>query len=276
MFNDQDTPIIIPAIMPKDYQDFEFKAGMVDGVVTRVQIDIMDGKFVPSLSWPFLRPSKGTILNADESIKAEDHLDRHFREMQAEEKGLPCWSTLDYDVDLMVDNPAKAVDEWAKVGVTRVILHLREKNMNDVAVAIEVAKERMLEISLALPPIDITPAIRAFIFEKHLSDISGIQCMGIDKVGYQGENFNPKTFTVIKTIIDELHAHNAKQNEGAKEAGVTVPEKRLEISVDGGVTHENARPLYDAGVDKLVSGSVIFESDSPRQAIEFFDDVLRG
>lgn len=266
---DQENPIIIPAIMPKDYRDLDYKASSVDGAVTRVQIDIMDGKFVDSLSWPFIRPSKGTILNADEAIRESDHLDVNFRQMQSEEKGLPCWSTLDYDVDLMVDNPAKAVDEWAKVGVNRVILHLRENNINDISVAIEVAKERMLEISVALLPIEMSPAIKKFIFEKHIDDISGIQCMGIDKVGYQHLPFSSKVFTVIKTIVDELHVYNSSRLEG-------VPEKRLEISVDGGVTHENARPLFDAGAQKLVSGSAIFDSDSPKLAIEFFEDVLRG
>ncbi len=284
-----DSPIIIPAIMPTNFKDLDFKASMVHDVVPRVQIDVMDGKFVDSLSWPFKRPSKGVILSDTDAVSEQnDHLDVNFRQMQSEEKGLPYWSTLDYDVDLMVENPAKAVDEWAKVGVTRVILHLREHNINDIAVAIEVARERMLDVIVALLPIDMTPKIKSFIFEKHIEEIYGIQFMGIEKVGYQRQVFSPKVFTLIKTVIDELHTYNqtrlvaANSGNGVQisdpsitiNAEISTEPKYLELSVDGGVTHENARPLYDAGVDKLVSGSVVFDSDSPRQQIEFFQDIL--
>jgi ribulose-phosphate 3-epimerase len=232
----------------------------------------MDGVFTPTLSWPFLKPSKGVGLHdnlkAGES-KIEDHLDKNFRNMQAEVEGLPFWQELDYDVDLMVDNPAKAVDEWVKVGVSRVILHAREHNLNDITVAIEVAKSVNVDVSIAILPGLVSDRMMDFIFKKHLQDISGIQCMGIEEVGYQGHPLSPKVFETIKQILLALDTHNAevtKSGEGSY--------KTLEISVDGGVNHEHARPLYDAGVDKLVVGSAIFSSDSPRQSIEFFSDIL--
>ncbi len=263
---------IIPAIMPKDYQDFEFMAGMVRGAVDRVQIDIMDGVFTPALSWPFLKPTRGTGLHdnvkAGES-KIEDHLDVHFRNMQSEIEGLPFWQELDYDVDLMVENPAKAVDEWVKVGVSRVILHAREHNLNDIAVAIEVAKNVNVEVSIAVLPGHIGERMMDFLFKKHLQDISGIQCMGIEEVGYQGHPLSPKVFDTIKQVFAALDAHNTEVTKSGE--GVY---KTLEVSVDGGVNHEHARPLYDAGIDKLVVGSAIFKSDSPRQSIEFFSDIL--
>jgi ribulose-phosphate 3-epimerase len=280
MLNDSESQFIIPAIMPVDYQDLDFKVGMVDGAVTRVQIDVMDGKFVRALSWPFTRSPKGSgaapSTSSDQSESStlavpqaptDEHIDINFKRMQNEQEGMPCWSTIDYDADLMVENPAYAVDQWASVGVTRVILHLREHNQADISVAIGVAKERMLEVSIALMPVDISPAILRFIFETHINDISGIQCMGVDNIGFQREHFNPKTFSVLKTLKDELHAYNATLPEGA-------PKKELELSVDGGVTHENARPLFDAGATKLVSGSTIFDADAPRQAIEFFNEIL--
>lgn len=262
---------IIPAIMPKDFADLEFKAGNVKDVVPRAQIDIMDGVFVQSLSWPFHKPSKGVILKDEDRAHEPDHVDLNFRKMQAEEMGLPFWEKLDYDVDLMVENPAKAVMEWAKVGVHRVILHLREDNTNDITVAIEVAKEYSLHISLAILPGEISPKLKEYIFEKHIDDITGIQCMGIEKVGYQNQEFSPKVFETIREILAELHKYNEKNHAAGAEGFV---EKNLEISVDGGVDHENARPLYDAGVDKLVSGHAIFESHSPAQEIEFFEEVL--
>lgn len=283
--------IIIPAIMPKSFEDLQFKAGSVKDAVNRVQIDIMDGIFVESLSWPFNKPSKGVIMKDEDRAHEPDHLDIHFRQMQSEQKGLPFWDQLDYDVDLMVENPAKAVMEWAKVGINRVILHTREDNTNDIKVAIDVAKEFELEITLAILPGPISDHLKSFIFDKHLNDISGIQCMGIAEVGFQRKPFSPKVFDTIHQIYKELEVANKKMKENhpgdAGSVGVVaavgaggavrapaVVEKVLEISVDGGVNHENARPLYDRGVDKLISGSVIFDSISPSQEIDFFEDVL--
>lgn len=254
---------IIPAIMPKNYEDLKFKAGSIKDAVNRVQVDIMDGIFVKSLSWPFHTPSQGVIMKDEDRAHTPDHVDSMFRKLQAEEVGLPFWEKLDYDIDLMVNNPAKAVMEWARVGANRVILHARENNLNDISVAIEVAKEFSLGISIAILPGEIPDSIKSFIFEKHINDITGIQCMGIEQVGYQHNPFSPKVFTTIEQILAELHKIN--QNSHTKD---------LEISVDGGVDHENAKPLYDAGVDKLISGHVIFDSLSPSQEIEFFEDVL--
>lgn len=259
--NNHISKIIIPAIMPKSYEDLKFKAGQIKDSVVRAQIDVMDGIFVQSMSWPFSKPSGKGIMTDEDRAHTPDHVDINFRKMQSEELGLPFWEKIDYDVDLMVENPAKAVMEWAKVGVTRVILHLREDNTNDIKVAIEVAKEYDLEISFAILPGPISPLLKEFIFVKHISDITGIQCMGIEKVGYQHNPFTSTVFETIKEIFVELDKLDNK-------------EKYLEISVDGGVDHENARPLYDAGVDRLVSGHAIFDSMSPAQEIEFFEDVI--
>lgn len=262
------TTIIVPAIMPTSFKDLETKASLVHGAVKRVQIDVMDGIFVPSLSWPFIKPSKGVIMKDEDRAHEPDHLDQHFRQIQAEEKGLPFWEDFDYDADLMVDNPAKAVDEWAKIGVNRVILHLREENINDITVAIEVAQDRMLEVSVAILPQPLTPALKHFIFDKHFEDISGIQCMGIDHIGFQRQEFVPTVVDLIHELVQEINMKNEIRAKEGHEA------KDIEISVDGGVSHENARPLYDAGADKLISGSALFDADSPKQAIEFFEDVL--
>ena len=44
---------IIPAIMPTSTGDLESKLVQVAGLVPVVQIDIMDGKFVHDVSWPY-------------------------------------------------------------------------------------------------------------------------------------------------------------------------------------------------------------------------------
>ena len=45
---------IIPAILPKNYEDLKNEIALVRGVVPLVQVDICDGIFVKNKTWPFL------------------------------------------------------------------------------------------------------------------------------------------------------------------------------------------------------------------------------
>jgi len=56
---------IIPAILPKNYEDLKNKIALVRGVVPLAQTDICDGVFVPSKTWPF-----------------ESGLEEHFNKIQ--------------------------------------------------------------------------------------------------------------------------------------------------------------------------------------------------
>ena len=46
---------IIPAVLPKDFSELEEKVQMVVGLADTVQVDICDGKFVPTTTWPHKR-----------------------------------------------------------------------------------------------------------------------------------------------------------------------------------------------------------------------------
>jgi pentose-5-phosphate-3-epimerase len=45
------------------------------------------------------------------------------------------------------------------------------------------------------------------------------------------------------------------------------------ISVDGSVNQETAGRLLDAGVDRLVIGSAIYNSDNPIGELDFFKSL---
>src|SRR3989338_5739203 len=96
---------IIPAIMPKNYDDLAEKLGIFAGVVPLVQIDIMDGKFVQNRTWPY-NPG-----------------DQHFVKICAEEEGMPEWETIDFEVDLMIQNPEEVIGKWITAGARRIIVH---------------------------------------------------------------------------------------------------------------------------------------------------------
>src|SRR5271154_4804508 len=94
---------IIPAILPKNYEDLKNKIALVRGVAPVVQIDICDGNFVPSITWPFLSKSY------DETF-LENNFDEHFRRILNEQEGLPFWEDIDFELDLMVTNASENFD----------------------------------------------------------------------------------------------------------------------------------------------------------------------
>ena len=101
---------IIPALMPKTLHDLRELMSKVRGISSLVQLDVMDGKFVPNRSWPY---HTGGQYGDD------------FLEMiQNESEGMPFWDEIDFEADLMISNPTiEDVERWVMAGAKRIILH---------------------------------------------------------------------------------------------------------------------------------------------------------
>ena len=166
---------IIPAVMPRTYDDLLLHAGMFAGVVPLVQLDIMDGKFVRACTWPHI-PG-----------------DPHFPALIAEEEGMPEWEILDYEVDLMIKEPEKWVGKWILAGARRVIVHV--ESMNDFEVIRSLVPEGLIELGLA---INTTTPLSAI--EPYLDRIDFVQCMGIETIGVQGAPFDPRVLDHVRAL----------------------------------------------------------------------------
>lgn len=219
---------IIPAILPKDYQEVVDKAASIRDLAKRVQVDICDGRFVNSVTWPFAKR------------------DLNFEEILKEEKGMPFWENLDYEFDLMVnfDKP-EDVDEWIQIGATRLVVHAESKG--DIEAVLKRINSQV-EVGLALN-ID-TPLTE---IEKFKDKIQFVQLMGIDEIGKQGQEFDPLDLERVKKLRN------------------MCPE--LPISVDGGVSFENAKALIEAGATRLVIGSAIFGAEDILGTFRKFEEL---
>ncbi len=207
---------IIPAILPKNFKEIEDKVELVKGVSDYVQIDICDGKFVRSTTWPYWKQ------------------DENFEKILHEEMGMPSWEDVDYEFDLMIDNPTEDdARKWLSAGAERIVLHL--ESSKDLSPIISILSG-LVEIGIAIDLKTNTDEIK-----KYEDKIQFIQCMGISKVGFQGQKFDTGT-------IDKV-----------REVKLKYP--NLKIQVDGGVSLENAHLLGEAGADRLVVGSALFETE---------------
>lgn len=221
---------IIPAILPKDFAELVDKVEKVNSLVQTVQVDICDGHFVPSFTWPYKKH------------------DDSFEKMLSEEEGLPFWQNLDYEFDLMIDKPEEKVEDFVQIGAKRIIIHAEAKG--SVAGAIEALKGRV-EVGLALNIDTPIESISKIVGTTKLTDsIQLIQLMGIDKIGYQGQKFDDK-------VIEKI-----------KEVRKFFPD--LPISIDGGVSLETASDLIAAGANRLIVGSAIFDSENIVDTIHKF------
>lgn len=218
---------IVPAILPKDFDDLDLRVDLLRKLVPIVQIDICDGTLTPDPTWPY---------------RKSDH---NFEAILREDHGLPGWENLNFEIDLMVRHTEDKVLTWVGAGASRIVAHL-EGTGNFQKVIDEL--ESFVEIGLA---IDLnTPIAQAIPF---IDKIDFIQCMGISKIGYQGQPFDRR---VIERVSDLRHKY-----------------PKLIISVDGGVNLKNAPALISAGANRLVVGSAIFDSADLRTTIKAFQKL---
>lgn len=178
--------------------------------------------------------------------------DDNFERIVNEEEGMPAWKDLEFEIDLMANKPEEKVEDWVQAGASRVILHADAKG--DIAKAIETLSGRV-GVGMAF---DMSTDFEAYISELRQKgvDIDFIQFMGIDNVGFQHQPFDDQVIGRVR------------------EARLKYP--GLPISVDGGVSLENARALIDAGADRLVVGSGIFQAENPLDAVEKFKRLAHG
>ena len=223
---------IIPAIIPKDFEEIKEKAGFVKELVSYIQIDIMDGSMTPHKSWPYIRTSQKN----------------DFDKLRNEDEGLPFWQDVNFEVDLMVNDAEEPALEWISVGATRVVFHIEAKvDIIGFLKKIENIQSDIFKTEIGLAIGIETPNEELYPF---IEKVDFIQFMGIKNIGFQGEVFDERVLEKIKDLRNRY--------------------PQIIISVDGGVDLENAQSLISAGANRLISGSTIFESDSIRDTIKSF------
>jgi ribulose-phosphate 3-epimerase len=143
-----------------------------------------------------------------------------------------------FDCHLMVDEPAHYFGALKSAGADSVTFHL-EASDDPQGVAAS-AREYGFEVGLAIKPGTLVEEALAVAESFDL-----VLCMSIEP-GYSGQEFMPEA-------LDRLRELRAGLPAG------------VHLQVDGGITNDNIRSVYDAGADLIVCGSAIFRmEDLPR------------
>lgn len=168
---------IIPAIMPKNFRDIEDAVEQVKRYTDTVQIDIMDGTFVPNRSWPYPLPNP------------------EFAAIANEDYGMPMWQTMNYELDLMVRHPDDNFEQWVKLGPARIIVHI--ESLADPMKFFESVQNMrpLIEIGVSF---DNSTGAEAVL--PYLAFVDCVQVMGIARVGFQDQPLDDRVFYNIERI----------------------------------------------------------------------------
>jgi len=225
---------IIPAVLAQNYDDLREKISRFSNYAKIIQIDMCDGKFVPSYSWPMQTKDEASVQN-----------------ILNEEDGLPAWDHVDFEFDLMIKNVHTQFEFFTRLGAKRLVFHLEAEDKEQFIEFLESMDPYWrdnLEIGLAINTNTDINEISPFI---NLIDF--VQCMGIEHIGFQGEPFNEKVIEQIKNLKEKY------------------PD--LIISVDGSVNENTAPLLVEAGATRLIIGSALNESYDVEETIREFEEL---
>jgi ribulose-phosphate 3-epimerase len=137
-------------------------------------LDVVDGKFVSSISWPY-KPDGEPL-----SVKA--HTDAFTLE-----------------VDLMVSNPTVAAKEWVRAGADMLVFHIETIDVPSFkdCVAYDIPRDVSVGVSFS----GDTPLEAIFPYVEYADYI---QIMGIHTIGLQGQPFEEVTFEKIKQLKEKF------------------------------------------------------------------------
>ena len=212
---------IAPSMLSADFLHLEKDVDTVNRYADLFHLDIMDGSFVPNISYGF--PVVEAIAR-----KAEKPLDAH----------------------LMIVNPDKYVERFAKAGVSMLSFHY-EAALEKTSEIIKMVKENGMKAGVAINP-DI-PVDKLYPF---LDSLDFVLIMSVF-AGYGGQKFIENSLERIRTVKNEITGRGLD----------------CHIEVDGGVSASNSCALAKAGADIFVAGSAVFNAADPELAIKEMRDA---
>ena len=173
-----------------------------------IHVDVMDGSFVPSIS--FGMPVITSIRSATDKV---------------------------FDVHLMVDEPVRYVEEFAKCGADIITVHYEA--CDDVDATIDAIHAAGCKAGLSVKPATPVDALFPFLHKIEMALVMTVE------PGFGGQKYMESTTPKIKAIRKKIN-----------EMGLSV-----DVEIDGGVTKDNISMILDAGANVIVAGSAVLKGD---------------
>jgi len=211
---------LAPSILSADFANLQLALSQCDeGGAHWIHVDVMDNQFVPNLTIgppvvKSLRPNTKKFL----------------------------------DVHMMVIEPEKLVESFARAGADSITFHIEATD--DPQSVIDLIKATGAKVGISIKP--ATPLDE---IEPYYDQIDLVLVMSVDP-GFGGQGYldgSTERVEKVKQILIEKSLQD-----------------RVLIEVDGGIKLHNAEEVINAGANVLVAGSAIFGADDPVQTMKDF------
>ena len=211
---------LAPSILSADFANLQLALSQCDeGGAHWIHVDVMDNQFVPNLTIgppvvKSLRPNTKKFL----------------------------------DVHMMVIDPEKLVEPFARAGADSITFHIEATD--DPQSVIDLIKATGAKVGISIKP--ATPLDE---IEPYYDQIDLVLVMSVDP-GFGGQGYldgSTERVEKVKQILIEKSLQD-----------------RVLIEVDGGIKLHNAEEVINAGANVLVAGSAIFGADDPVQTMKDF------
>lgn len=211
--------ILAPSMLSADFKELGKEIRTIEENGAKyLHFDVMDGIFVPSISFgmPVLQSIRpGTDLVCD--------------------------------VHLMITEPIRYIEDFAKAGADLITIHLEA--CEDVDATIEKIRECGCKVGVSIKPKTPVSALEAY-----LEKIDMILIMSVEP-GFGGQKFIPSSLEKIvetKAMIDKKNLD-------------------VDIQVDGGIYTHNVEDVIKAGANIIVAGSAVFKGDTRQNTINMME-----
>jgi ribulose-phosphate 3-epimerase len=207
--------LIAPSILSADFGRLADEVRAVERAgADYVHVDVMDGRFVPNITL-------GPVV------------------VEAVRKA----TRLPIDVHLMIVEPERYVEDFAKAGANFISVHA------EVSPHLHRTLQRIRQAG-AKPSAVLNPSTPVVMVEDVLSELEMVLVMSVNP-GFGGQSFIPRSLDKIRALRQRVDARGLK----------------VDIEVDGGISADNAGRVIEAGADVLVAGTAVFHAKDYAAAI---------
>ena len=214
---------IAPSLLSADFGRLAEEVRAVEAAgADLLHIDVMDGRFVPNIT---IGPP---VVAAIRKV-----------------------ATAPLDVHLMIVEPERYIEEFAKAGADVITVHA------EATLHLQRAVARIRELGKKAG-VSLNPSTSLSAIEWVLTDVDMVLIMSVNP-GFGGQAFLPSSLGKVELLRTQL-----------TRAGLNV-----DIQVDGGIKADNVAEVVGAGANVIVSGSGIFGTADYKKTIDLMRKNIR-